>query len=181
LDPRGGDEIISIGAIRVVNGRLLRSETINQLIDPRRPVPAESFKYHGLSDDMLKGMPTIEKVLPYFHRFAQHTVLVAHNAAFDMRMLQMKEKSTGIRFINPVLDTMHLSAIIHPAHNDHTLDSIAMRLGVEVTKRHDALGDAVATGEVFIKLIPLLNKMGIFTLKDALVASQRTYYARLKY
>jgi DNA polymerase-3 subunit epsilon len=56
-----------------------------------------------------------------------------------------------------------------------------MRLGVEVTKRHDALGDAVATGEVFIKLIPLLNKMGIFTLKDALVASQRTYYARLKY
>lgn len=181
LDPRGGDEIISIGAIRVVNGRLLRSETINQLIDPRRPVPAESFKYHGLSDDMLKGMPTIDKVLPYFHRFAKHTVLVAHNAAFDMRMLQMKEKSTGIRFINPVLDTMHLSAIIHPAHNDHTLDSIAMRLGVDVAKRHDALGDAVATGEVFIKLIPLLNKMGIFTLKDALVASQRTYYARLKY
>jgi DNA polymerase-3 subunit epsilon len=181
LDPRGGDEIISIGAIRVVNGRLLHSETINQLIDPRRPVPSESTKYHGLEDGMLKGMPTIEKVLPFFHRFAKQTVLVAHNAAFDMRMLQMKEKSTGIRFINPVLDTMHLSAIIHPAHSDHTLDSIARRLGVKVTKRHDAFGDAVATGEVFIKLIPLLNEKGIFTLKDALMASQRTYYARLKY
>lgn len=181
LDPRGGDEIISIGAIRVVNGRLLHTETINQLVDPGRPVPAESYKYHGIDDAILKGKPTIEAVLPFFHRFAKDTVLVAHNAAFDMRMLQMKERATGIRIINPVLDTMHLSAVIHPAHNDHTLDAIAQRLGVALIKRHDALGDAIATGDVFIKMIPLLNEKGIYTLKDALVASQRTYYARLKY
>ena len=181
LDPRGGDEIISIGAIRLVNGRLLHTETIHQLVDPCRPVPAESIKYHGLDGEMLKGKPTIEKVLPFFHRFAQNTVLVAHNAAFDMRMLQMKEKSTGIRFDNPVLDTMHLSAILHPAHNDHTLDTIAKRLGVVLIKRHDALGDAIATGEVFIKMISLLNEKGIYTLQDALTASQRTYYAMLKY
>ena len=181
LDPRGGDEIISIGAIRLVNGRLLHTETINQLVDPCRSVPAESIKYHGLDDGMLKGMPTIEKVLPFFHRFARNSVLVAHNAAFDMRMLQMKEKATGIRFDNPVLDTMHLSAILHPAHNDHTLDTIAKRLGVSLTKRHDALGDAIATGEVFLKMISLLNEKGIYTLQDALTASQRTYYAMLKY
>lgn len=181
LDPRGGDEIISIGAIRVVNGRLLHTETINQLVDPRRHVPGESIKYHGIDDQMLKGKPTIEKVLPFFHRFARNTVLVAHNAAFDMRMLQMKEKDTGVRFINPVLDTMHLSAIIHPAHNDHTLDTIAQRLGVILTRRHDAFGDAIATGEVFLKMIPLLNGKGIQTLKQALAAAQRTYYARLKY
>ena len=181
LDPRGGDEIISIGAIRVVNGRLLHKETVNQLVDPHRHVPAESFKYHGIDDKMLKGKPSIEKVLSFFHRFTQNTVLIAHNAAFDMLMLQMKEKETGIRFINPVLDTMHLSAILHPAHSDHTLDTIAQRLGVTLTNRHDALGDAIATGEVFLKMIPLLNEKGIFTLKDALIASQRTYYARLKY
>ncbi|MGD8703533.1 MAG: exonuclease domain-containing protein [Desulfosarcina sp.] len=181
LNPRGGDEIISIGAIRVVNNRLLHTETINQLVDPGRPVPAESIKYHGIDDAMLQGMPTIDNVLPFFHRFARNTVLVAHNAAFDMRMLQMKEKATGIRFINPVLDTMHLSAVIHPAHNDHTLEAIAQRMGVILTKRHDALGDAVATGEVFLKMISLLNEKGIYTLKDALAASQRTYYARLKY
>ncbi|MBR9987015.1 MAG: hypothetical protein KFF68_14015 [Desulfosarcina sp.] len=181
LDPRGGDEIISIGAIRVVNGRLLHTETINQLVDPCRSVPAESIKYHGLDDGMLKGKPTIEKVLPFFHRFAQNTVLVAHNAAFDMRMLKMKEKATGIRFDNPVLDTMHLSAILHPAHNEHSLDTIAKRLGVFINKRHDALGDAIATGEVFIKMISLLNEKGIYTLQDALTASQRTYYAMLKY
>jgi DNA polymerase-3 subunit epsilon len=181
LDPRGGDEIISLGAIRVVNGRLLHTEAINQLVDPRRPIPAESIKYHGIDEGMLKGMPTIEKILPFFHRFAQNTVLVAHNAAFDMRMLQMKEKTTGIQFINPVLDTMHLAAIVHPAHRDHTLDTLAKRLGVVVTKRHDALGDAIATGEIFLKMIPLLNEKGIYTLKDALIGSQRTYYARLKY
>ena len=181
LNPQGGDEIISIGAIRAVNGRLLHTETIHQLVDPCRPVPAESIKYHGIEDQMLKGMPTIEKVLPFFHRFARNTVLVAHNAAFDMRMLQMKEKATGIQFINPVLDTMLLSAILHPAHHDHTLDTIAKRLGVNLTKRHDALGDAIATGEIFLKIIPLLNEKGINTLKDALIASQRTYYTRLKY
>jgi DNA polymerase-3 subunit epsilon len=76
---------------------------------------------------------------------------------------------------------MHLSAVIHPAHNDHTLEAIALRMGVVLTKRHDALGDAVATGEVFLKMISLLNEKGIYTLKDALSASQRTYYARLKY
>ncbi len=181
LDPRGGDEIISIGAIRVVNGRLLHSETINQLVAPGRPVPVDSFKYHGIDDGMLEGKPSIEKALSFFHRFTQNTVLVAHNAAFDMRMLQMKETLTGIRFINPVLDTMHLSAILHPAHRDHSLNTIARRLGVVVTKRHDALSDAIATGEVFLKMISLLNEQGIHTLKDARIASQRTYYARLKY
>ncbi|MGA6926814.1 MAG: 3'-5' exonuclease, partial [Desulfosarcina sp.] len=181
LDPRAGDEIISIGAVRLVNGRLLHTETIHQLVDPARPIPAESIKYHGITDRQVEGKPPIAKVLAYFHRFAQSTVLVAHNAAFDMRMLQMKEKETGIRFVNPVLDTMHLSAIIHPAHHDHTLDTIARRLGVELTKRHDALGDAIATGDVFLKMIPLLNQKGIYTLKEALISSQRTYYSRLKY
>ncbi len=181
LDPRGGDEIISIGAIRLVNGRLLYTESISQLVDPGRPIPAESFKYHGIDDEMLKGKPSIDQALAFFHRFAKNTVLVGHNAAFDMRMLQMKEKETNIRFINPVLDTMHLSAIVHPSHSDHSLDSISIRLGVDVVKRHDALEDAIATGKVFLKMIPLLNEKKIFTLKDALVASQRTYYARLKY
>lgn len=180
LDPRSGDEIISIGAIRIVNGRLLTSETVNQLVYPGRPVPIESTKIHGINDEMLLGKPTIDKVLPFFHRFAKNTILVAHNAAFDMRMLQMKEKQTAVRFINPVLDTMHLSAVIHPAHNNHNLDAIAQRLGVAISKRHDALGDAMATGEVFLKTIPLLNEKGIFTLKEALLASQRTYYAKLK-
>ncbi len=181
LNPRGGDEIISIGAVRIVNGRLLKKENFDQLIDPRRPLPYESVKVHGIRPEMLEGRPTIDKVLPLFHGFAEETVLVGHNAAFDMRMLQIKESRTGVRFINPVLDTLLLSAVVHPSQSDHSLEAIAGRLGIRIKGRHTALGDAITTGEVFLKLIPLLERAGVTTLKEARLASQKTYYARLKY
>ena len=181
LDPKGGDKIISIGSIRIVNGRLLHDERFDQFVDPERSLPFESIKIHGIQPEMLKGQPTINKVLPLFQQFAEDTVLVAHNAAFDMRMLQINEAETGVKFINPVLDTLLLSAVVHPAQEDHNLEAIAERLGVSIVGRHTALGDAIATGEIFIKLIPLLAKMGIYTLKDARKASQKTYYSRIKY
>jgi DNA polymerase-3 subunit epsilon len=181
LDPQGGDEIISIGAIRIVNGNLLHDEVFDQLIDPCRSIPEESIKIHGIQPQMLEGKPTIKQVLPLFMRFAEDTVLVAHNAAFDMRMLQLKERQTGVTFINPVLDTMLLSAAVHPAHNNHNMAVIAKRLGIKIIGRHTALGDARATGEIFLKLLPLLEKQGIRTLKEAREASQKTLYARLKY
>lgn len=181
LDPTGGDEIISIGAVRIVNSRLLKSEVFDQLIDPRRFVPEESVRIHGIRPEMLDGQPAIDKALPLFHAFAEGTILVAHNAAFDMKLLQLKEKTTGIRFINPVLDTLLLSAVVHPGQESHNLEALSKRLGVNIMGRHTALGDAIATGEIFLKLIPLLINSGITTLRDARLASQKTYYARIKY
>ena len=181
LNPREGDEIVSIGAIRIVNGRLLRDEYFDQLINPRRDIPPESTDVHGIKADMLVGQPTIDKVLPMFHRFSEDTILVAHNAAFDMRMLQLKEGETGIAFTQPVLDTMLLSAVVHPGQKKQDLEDIARRLGISVIGRHTALGDAIATGEIFLKLIPLLEQQGIQTLKQARAASRKTYYSRLKY
>jgi DNA polymerase-3 subunit epsilon len=181
LDPSGGDEIISIGAVRVVNNRVLHSEFFDQLIDPRRDIPAPSISIHGIEPQMLEHQPTIDKVLPFFHRFAEDTVLVAHNAAFDMRMLQLKEAATGIRFTNPVLDTLLLSAAVYPGRKDHDMEQIAARLGVSIVGRHTALGDAIATGEIFLKLIPLLASQGITTLKEARGASRKSYHARLRY
>ena len=181
LRPSEGDEIISIGGIRIVNGRLLRDERFEQLIDPLRTIPWESVQIHGIQTEMVSGQPTIDTVLPRFQQFAEDTILVAHNAAFDMRFLQLKEVQTGVQFSNPVLDTLLLSAIIHPAHEDHNLEAIAQRLGVRVLGRHTAMGDAVATGEIFLKLLPLLAEKGIHRLKDALEASKQTYYARMKF
>ena len=112
---------------------------------------------------------------------ADNTVMIGHNVAFDMRMLQLKESSTGIRFINPVLDTMLLSAVVHPAQNNHSLGAIAERLGVQIVGRHTAFGDALATGQIFLKLIPLLKENGVTTLMQARQISEKTLYARLKY
>ncbi|MCP4693159.1 MAG: 3'-5' exonuclease, partial [Desulfobacterales bacterium] len=181
LDPRGGDEIISIAAIRIVNGRLLREELFDQLIDPRRSLPPESTKIHGIRPEMLEGQPLIADVLPRFQHFTEDTILVAHNAAFDMRMLQMKEETTGVRFINPVLDTLLLSAVVNPIHKDHNIEGMAGRFGVNVVGRHTALGDAITTGELLLKLLPLLAEKGVTSLKQAREASKKTYYARLKY
>ena len=74
-----------------------------------------------------------------------------------------------------------LSAVVHPNQESHQLEAIAERLGITIIGRHTALGDAIVTGEVFLRMIPLLNAMGIKTLGDALLAARQTYYARIKY
>jgi DNA polymerase-3 subunit epsilon len=181
LNPSQGDEIIQIGATRIVNNKLLRQECFEQLVDPRRTIPAASIPIHGIEPAMVVGQPTIEQVLPSFHAFAQDTVLVAHNAAFDMRFLQLKEKQSGVLFDHPVLDTLLLSAVVHPNQDSHRLEAIAERFNVTIIGRHTAMGDAMVTAEVFLKLIPLLAEKGIHTLGQAREAAQKTYYARIKY
>ena len=120
-------------------------------------------------------------MLPAFHAFAQDTVLIAHNAAFDMRFLQLKENLTGLRFDQPVLDTLLLSAVVHPNQESHRLEAIAERLNLTIIGRHTALGDAIVTAEVLLKLIPLLAEKGIRTLGEARQAAEKSYYARVKY
>jgi DNA polymerase-3 subunit epsilon len=181
LDPSGGDEIIAIGAARIVNGRLLSEETFEQLVDPRRPLSPASAAIHGIAPERLLRQPTIEVVLPRFRRFVEDTVLVGHNAAFDLRFLQLKEALTGVVFDQPVLDTLLLSALLHPNQESHSLEAIAQRLGVEILERHTALGDAIVTGEVFLRMIPLLKAARIETLGQARAAAQQTFYARLPY
>ncbi len=174
-----GDEIVSLGAVRLVNGRLLRHETFDQLVDPRRSVPARSVAVHGITRDMLRGQPTLDVVLPLFARFAEDTVLVGHNVGFDMGFLRLKEAQTGVSFTQPVLDTLLLDAALHPDHERHSLEALASRLGVAVVGRHTALGDAMVTGEVFVRLLPLLQERGFRTLGETLAAARATYQARL--
>ena len=181
LSPTQGDQIISLGAVRIVNGRLLKGETFSSLVDPRRPLSQASIAVHGITQAALAGQPTADVVLPRFRRFADETVLVGHNAAFDMRFLQLAEPRTGAHFDMPVLDTLLLSAVVHPSQASHSLEEIASRVGVDVVGRHTALGDALVTAQVFLRLLPLLSERDIRTLGEARAASQRTYYARLQY
>ncbi|MGE0312695.1 MAG: exonuclease domain-containing protein [Lautropia sp.] len=181
LEPAAGDQIIQIGAARIVNGRIRFQESFEQLVDPGRTIPPASIPIHGITPEMVAGKPRIAAVLPAFHRFAEDSVLVAHNAAFDMRFLQLQEQATGIAFRQPVLDTLLLSAVVHPNQASHRLDEIAERFGIRVVGRHTALGDALVTAQVLLRLIPLLEAMGIRTLREAREASQKTWYARLAY
>ena len=181
LQPSAGDEIVSIGAVRIVNGRLLEHEVFEQLVDPKRAMSPEAGRITGIDATMLENQPTIDRVLPAFGQFCEDTVLVAHNAAFDMRFLRLKEEATGVRFTQPVLDTLLLSAVIHPDLESHRLEVIAERMGVSPVGRHTALGDAIMTGEVFLRMLPLLAEQGIRTLGEAREASQKTYFARIDY
>jgi len=181
LNPSKGDEIIQLGAVRIVNGRLLHHECIDQLVNPQRPVPKSSVAIHGIDSDLLPSQPTITEILPDLHAFAIDSVLVAHNAAFDMRFLQLKEEVSGVHFDNPVLDTLLLSSIVHPHQEGHSLDAIAERFNITIVGRHTALGDALVTAEVLLKLMPLLEAQGIITLQDALNASLKSPFAKIKY
>ena len=166
LNPSDGDEILSIGAVRVVGGRILTGETFERLVDPGRPIPPGSIRFHGITDDMVRGKPPLSVVLPQFHAFVGDAALAAHNAAFDLKFLTLKEKACGISFTNPVIDTLLLSTLANPAAQDHSLDGLAERLGVRLGERHTALGDALTTAELLVRMFDLIEAQGITTFGE---------------
>lgn len=172
LRPSGGDEIIALAGVRIVNSRILAGETFVRLVNPHRPIPPASIRFHQITDAMVRDKPPIQTVLPQFKTFVGDAVLVAHNAAFDMKFIRTKETESGIVFDNPVLDSLLLSVLLEEQETDHTLDGIAARFGVEVTRRHTALGDAMVTAGVFLHFLDMLEAQGIHTLDQAFEATE---------
>ena len=124
---------------------------------------------------MLEDQPTIDSVLPAFHEFCEDTVLVAHNAAFDMRFLHLKEEATGVRFTQPVLDTLLLSAVIHPDLEAHGLEAIAERHGRQSDRPPYGAGRRHHDGRGVPAHDSAAREQGIRTLGEAREASQKTY------
>jgi DNA polymerase III subunit epsilon len=169
------DDIVQLGAVRVLNGRIVVGERINQLVDPGRPIPPASTKVHKVTDAMVRGKPGIVQVARTFHSFSRDAVIVAHNAPFDMAFLHRQSKVTGLTWDHPVLDTVLLSAVLFGASETHTLDALCDRLNVTIPPelRHTALGDAQATAEVLVRMLPMLDARGLTTFGQVIEETRR--------
>ncbi|WP_068089002.1 3'-5' exonuclease [Polycladidibacter stylochi] len=173
------DDIVQIGAVRVVGGRIIPGEELDLLVNPGRPIPPSSTKVHGISDLMVIGAPDCVTATSLLHGFARDAVIVAHNAPFDMAFVNRYAKISGDQWDHPILDSVLLSAVVFGAEQEHTLDALCQRLGITIAEevRHTALGDALATGEALCKLLPILQSRGYDTLEK--VIEQTRKYGRL--
>jgi DNA polymerase-3 subunit epsilon len=176
LDAARGDRIVSIAAVRVRGGVVRRGEVFDALVNPGRPIPPSSTRFHGITDPMVAEAPPIDVVLPAFVRFADGAVLVGHQVWFDLEFLARECRRMArppLTGTHAVLDTLVLSEAVHGRLPGHALDVTAERLGVTVHARHSALGDALTTAETLVRLLELLRKRGIVRLGAALDLMRR--------
>ncbi len=179
LQPSKGDKIISIGALRIRNGKIREGEIYETLVDPQMEIPEYSIQFHNISDDMVKGKPRLSEVLPDFISFCDGAVLLGHNVAFDIKFIDIQLESEGKQNLDhPVLDTLLLSYVLHDHYEDHNLKSLAERLGIKVVGLHTAVGDAMMTAEVFLRLLPLLKNRGVNTVAEAVRFSKKAFGIR---
>ena len=173
LELRRGDTVISLGACRVVNARLLASEVFDQKVDPLRPIPPSSTAIHGLTDADVAGAPPLDIVLTRFREYVGEAVLLAHNAAFDLLAISHK----GVAFDIPIIDTLLISRALDEALDGHDLDSLAQRydLAFPPGTRHTALGDARVTAELWLALLPRLEARGVDTLEQLLALQANAF------
>jgi DNA polymerase-3 subunit epsilon len=169
------DEICQIAAVRVVNGKVVAGERFDMLVNPGRSIPAASTAVHHISNEMVADAAPVPEALARFHAFAEGSVLVAHNAPFDMSFLRRREIEIGKRFEQPILDTVLCSAILYGQSAEHTLDALCARLHIPIPEadRHTALGDAIGTAEAFRRMIPMLEAADLPNLGALIKAFDR--------
>ena len=154
LDPAGGDRIVEIGCIEMIN----RAETgrhFHAYFNPERPIPAGAEAVHGLSDLFLSDKPRFAERAAELLEFIEDSPLVAHNAGFDFGFLNHELGLCGFQTVcmSRMVDTLSLARSRHPG-SKHSLDALCMRFGVDRSRRtkHGALLDAQLLAQVYIEL-----------------------------
>lgn len=154
LDPKGGDRLVEIGCVEVLN-RFPTGNSYHVYINPERAMPREAFEVHGLSDAFLADKPLFDDVAEAFMAFIADANLVIHNAQFDMGFINFELKRSGRPAIGNerVVDTLMMARRKHPGA-PASLDALCARYGIDRSRRvkHGALLDAELLAEVYLEL-----------------------------
>ena len=155
LKPKGGDRIVEIGCVELVN-HIATTNTFHRYINPERSMPEGAFNVHGLSEEFLSDKPVFAEIVDDFVEFVDGATLVIHNAAFDMGFLDAEFQAASRSLLKhlKVIDTLDLARRKHP-HGPNSLDALCRRYGVDNSDRikHGALLDSELLAEVYLELI----------------------------
>lgn len=176
LSPERGDRVIEVAVLRAEPG--VDPRLFGSLVDPGRPIDPSASAVNGIRASDLVGKPRFVELIDGLSQQLEGAVLVAHNAAFDLKFLKLKESECGLSFDMPILDTLLLSVVVHDYTTKHSLDAAAARFGITVRGRHTALGDALVTAGVFLRMLDVLEARGISTLSEAIEASNTVVEVR---
>lgn len=145
------DKIIEIGAVKIVQGKLV--ETFGTLVNPECHIPADATKVNNISDDDVKDAPTLKEVMPDFFKFCDGCVIVSYVIGFDFGFIEYHGKSLGYAFTQTTDDAFVLAKNKLKGLKNYKLVTVAKHLGVSLENAHRAVHDAVATAECMVKLL----------------------------
>jgi DNA polymerase III subunit epsilon len=176
---RKRDSIVSVGALKMLGGRIEVGRTFYQLVNPRSEMKPETVVIHGITPSEVSEKPVIDKVLSTLLDFCGMDVLVGHYLSIDLHFINREMKRVlGGTLENPAIDTLTLVDWLRwntPNHGEdvfkpesYQLYEIAKSLGVPVQGAHNALRDAFMTAQVFQRLLPRLERCGVDTLGELL-------------
>ncbi len=158
------DRIIEIGAVKIKNG--VEVDTFSSFINPEIPIPYEIEELTGINDNMVIDAPTIDVVLPTFLDFCKDSVLVAHNASFDVSFINKKAELLDLETDFTVIDTVGLARILLPELNRYKLNIVAKALGITLDNHHRAVDDAACTAQIFLKFVDMLKLSDVQTVDE---------------
>ena len=158
------NKIIEIGAVKVENGVI--TDKFSAFVNPDVPIPFEIEQLTGINDNMVLSAPKIDVVLPEFLEFCRDSVLVAHNASFDVSFISWQAGVLNLDFDPTVLDTVAMARQLLPNLNRFKLDTVAKALNISLENHHRAVDDAGATAEIFVKFVEMLRARGVENLEQ---------------
>ena len=164
------EKITEIGIMKYKDGEVI--DEFSCFVNPEKHIPERVTEVTNITDDMVKDAETIDKVFPKVLEFIKDSVLVAHNASFDMGFLKQNAKVLGYEFDYTYLDTLSLAKDLFPDYKKYKLGKIAENLGIKVEVAHRALDDVDTTVKVFRVMLDMLKKRGAKKVEDIENVSQ---------